>query len=527
MTRDLLGESQRRPVALEGFGLSKRYGASQALEDVSIRLEQGQVTALAGGNGAGKSTLVRLLTGVEQPDEGRIVRSGSELRMNHHGDATRAGIFAVYQDQRFVPRLDVSRQMYLGYEQFFRRRGVISDRRMRQSCAALLEELGLTSIAPSTPMEALSVAARELVALATVLAVSALLEIEHPVVVLDEPTSALSVEEIDFLREFIRSLKARSALLFVSHRVSEVLDWADSVYVLRDGREAGLISGDSSSRDRLYEAMGGAPARRPGTAADAESTATTPLADAQGPAKEALSVGRVQLGAHAEAFDFAVAAGEIVGLAGLEGSGKEELLRLCAGLSQGPHVSQESVAVDGKPHSGRLRDLLDDRVVYLSGERQRDGVFGRLSVAENMAMSRRVVADHTTRLIRGGQEASRAREFVSSLAVRTSGIRAPMASLSGGNQQKVLIARCLQLNPRVMLLDNLTRGVDVGAKASIYELLRSLAADGVAIVMASDDLEELTTLADRILIFRDGRVAEELDNRGTKLSQADVLAVMV
>jgi ABC-type sugar transport system ATPase subunit len=454
------------------------------------------------------------------------VRAGTELQLSSHGDATRAGIFAVYQDQRYVPRFAVARQMYLGYEQYFRRRGVISDRRMRDSCAALLAELGLTSIDPEARMEDLSVAARELVALATVLAVSALLEIEHPVVVLDEPTSALSVEEIDFLREFIRSLKERSALLFVSHRVSEVLDWADMVYVLRDGREAGLISSDSSSRDRLYHAMGGSPARPPRDEAD-KGTAPAPATGAPESPSDALAVAGVRLGAHASPFDFTVGAGEIVGLAGLEGSGKEELLRLCAGLAEGAHLSWDQLEVGGAAHSGRLRDLLDDRVVYLSGDRQRDGIFGRLSVAENMAMSRRVVADRKSWLVRGGAEASRAREFVSSLSVRTSGVRAPMTSLSGGNQQKVLIARCLELDPRVMLLDNLTRGVDVGAKASIYELLRALAADGVAIVMASDDLEELTILADRILIFKDGNVAEALDNRESKLSQADVLAVMV
>jgi ABC-type sugar transport system ATPase subunit len=347
------------------------------------------------------------------------------------------------------------------------------------------------------------------------------------VVVLDEPTSALSVEEIDFLREFIRSLKARSALLFVSHRVSEVLDWADSVYELRDGREAGLISGDSSSRDRLYEAMGGAPARRPGTAADAESTATTPLADAHGPAKEALSVGRVQLGAHAEAFRLRGRRGRDRRAGGPRGVGQGGVAAILRGPVPGA-ARVSGVRRDGRQAAQRATPGPARRSCRVpvgrppARRRLRPAVGGREHGHEPAGGGR----PHDVADPRRPGGVARA-EFVSSLAVRTSGIRAPMGSLSGGNQQKVLIARCLELNPRVMLLDNLTRGVDVGAKASIYELLRSLAADGVAIVMASDDLEELTTLADRILIFRDGRVAEELDTRGTKLSQADVLAVMV
>jgi ABC-type sugar transport system ATPase subunit len=512
------------PAALQARGLFKRYGATQALRDVSISLRRGEVTALAGGNGAGKSTLIRVLTGVERADEGELLRDGLPIRLGSPHEATKAGIFCVYQDQPFAGNLRVFEQVYLGYEQRFRRGGAISNSMMRRACEELLADLGLESISPTSPMDSISPAARAVVALASVIAVSRLLEVQNPVILLDEPTSALSAEELTFLIGFINSLKARSALMFVSHRVSEVLDWSDAVYVLRDAANADYMTRETASEERVHRAMGG----------QVEKLPQEPVAEHFAVAGNDVTTGSrafaarsVRLRALGPTFDFSVRPGEIVGLAGVEGSGKEDLLRLCAGIKGDTGAEYDDLQVNGETHSGRLRELLGSGVVYLSGDRQRDGVFGRLTIAENMAVSRRVASSDKSVVIRRGGEQARASALVSKLSVKAASVNALLQSLSGGNQQKVLLGRCLELAPRVMLLDNVTRGVDVGAKETIYEVLRSLTADGVAVVFASDDLDELTAVADRIVVFKGGHLAREFDNASRRMDQVDVLAAMI
>ncbi|MGX1159119.1 ribose transport system ATP-binding protein/erythritol transport system ATP-binding protein [Arthrobacter sp. SLBN-100] len=511
-------------AALEGRSLSKRYGATQALKDVSIRLERGQVTALAGGNGAGKSTLIRLLTGMERPDEGELLRDGRQITLNSLHDATRAGIFCVFQDQPFVGNFEVYRQMFLGYEQHFRQAGLVSNRRMLKACSELLEELAITGISPTHQMGSLSAAAREVVALASVIAVSRLLDIEHPVILLDEPTASLSAEELDFLVSFIQSLKSRSAIVFVSHRVSEVLEWSDSLHVLRDGETADVMTTATAAPDRVYRAMGGQPpvaVDRPRTEAE---TATLPR---RGETHERFEVLGAQIGQHNKPFDFAVSPGEIVGLAGVEGSGKEEFLRYAAGLSVASHLESTGIRVDGSTIQRHVKALLTAGVVYLSGERQRDGVFGRLTISENMAVSRRVAGGLRDLWIRRDDENARAERMVSRLAVKCDQVEAPLSSLSGGNQQKVLLGRCLETSPSVMLLDNVTRGVDVGARESIYGLFRELARAGMSLVLATDDLDELSTTTDRIVVFKGGRVVAEFDNSRHDTTPLSVLEAMV
>lgn len=518
--------AQTAVAALEGRSLSKRYGATQALQDVSIRLERGQVTALAGGNGAGKSTLIRLLTGIESPDEGELLRDGQPIALNSLHDATRAGIFCVFQDQPFVGNFEVYRQMFLGYEQYFRQAGFVSNRKMLKACSELLEELGITGISPVRQMDSLSAAAREVVALAGVIAVSRLLDIEHPVILLDEPTASLSAEELAFLVSFIRSLRSRSAIVFVSHRVSEVLEWSDSLHVLRDGKTADVMTTATAAPDRVYRAMGGHPPAATGTPGTAAKAATgTPPSG--GSTSERFEVVGAQIGPHNNSFDFTVSPGEIVGLAGVEGSGKEEFLRYAAGLSVPGNVESTDIRVDGSAVQRRVKSLLTAGVVYLSGERQRDGVFGRLTISENMAMSRRVAGGVRGFWVRRDDEKARAERMVTRLSVKCDRVDAPLSSLSGGNQQKVLLGRCMETSPSVMLLDNVTRGVDVGARESIYGHFRELAQAGTSLVLASDDLDELTTTTDRIVVFKGGRVVAEVDNTNHDTPSLTILEAMV
>lgn len=516
--------AQARP-AIEGLELSKRYGATQAIEGVSIRLERGKVTALVGENGAGKSTLIRILTGIEQPDQGRILRDGQPLSLRSRHDATSAGIFCVYQDHPFVPSFEVYRQVFLGYEDHFTRRGILLDGAMRKASEDLLAELNLPWISPSRRMGELTPAIRELVALVAVVGASRALEVEHPIILLDEPTSALTAEELGTLTAFIDSLRARSAIMFVSHRINEVLDWSDHISVLRDGHTVDSFSRDEASADRIHAAMGGdrrpvAEAPEPVASAPAEATHSIP---ADGAAR--FSIQGVRLRPYAPPFDFGIQPGEVVGLAGVEGSGKEDFLRTCVGLpgTTGP----ATVEVDGKVLPRRLRTLLTSGLAYLSGDRQAEGVFGDLAIAENIALSRRVASGAGGFFVSWGQERDRAETLRSTLAIRAASVAAPLRSLSGGNQQKVLLARLLELSPRVLLLDNVTRGVDVGTKASIYELFRRLASEGVSLVVAGDDLEELVAVSDRVLVLKDGRRVHDFDNKRRATDPGDILSRMV
>ena len=520
----------RDPVALSIRGLHKNYGVTRALSDITVDLRVGEIAALTGENGAGKSTLIRIATGIEHADRGEMYRDGAPLHLPNRHHATREGIFCVYQDQPFVSRFPVFRQMYLGYERWFRRRGVLSDRLMRKACSDQLSELGLDWLKPNDEMGRLSQGARELVALATVVATARLLEIQHPVIFLDEPTSALSASDVQVLSDVMHSLKPTSAIAFVSHRVSEVLEWSDVIWVLRDGRNADMMRRDEGSPERIHIAMAGqaesdleSPSE--GLAASTPGTVATGSGPAQTGAPAAYEILDVRLTPTARRFSFRVQPGEIVGLAGVEGSGKEEFLKLCYGLlpaESGP------LEVAGRARHRNTRQLHRAGVAYLSGERQRDGVLPGLSIAENMALSERCAAGSRGILVDRRRERRQAEELVDRLAVKTAGVEAPLRSLSGGNQQKVLLGRCLAVNPSVLLLDNVTRGVDIVAKVGIHDQLRQLAHNGVGLVLASDDLEELVAIADRVVVFRRNEVAREfVPGDGAGLNEMEVLAAMV
>ena len=311
------------------------------------------------------------------------------------------------------------------------------------------------------------------------------------------------------LRLFIDGLRQRSAVALVSHRIGEVLEWADEVVVLRDGRNADEMSRDTASVGRIHQAMGGRrdrePVRASGRSRGDVGTAGGP------PTAPRLAAEALTLRPGKPTFAFEVQPGEVVGLAGVEGSGKGELLRACAGLPDS--VGPPTVLVDGVIVKRAQRPLLGYGVAYLSGDRQTEGVLPKLSIAENIALSRRVVGPSRTAFISWPSERVRAERVRQDLSVRTASVDAPLASLSGGNQQKVLLGRVLEIEPRLLLLDNVTRGVDVGNRENIYDLFARLANDGTSLVLASDDLEELVAVADRIVVMRDGTAVHDFNNR--------------
>ena len=472
---------------LELRSLGKRYGAIHALEGVDLAAPAGEVHALLGANGAGKSTLLNLLAGVTAPSAGEILLDGRPVRFDSPADAARAGIASVHQELAVLPQLTVAENIWLAREP--RTRAGLLDRRvLRQRTHELLERHGLP-LDPDALAGDLSVAARQLVEIARALSAS------PRILTLDEPSSVLSLQERDRLFDIVRRLKSQGLLvLFVSHRLDEVFEITDRVTVLRNGRKVAALETAHATRDELVRHMVG----------HAVDERAAPSDAAAGGAAWQVRLS----GAALAPEELELRAGEIVGLGGLVGGGRTRLARRLCGLEPGV---QAAFRADGvAPFTLRSpRDAIRHGVVYLTEDRKKDGLFRDLSVASNAS------AASLGRIARRGwlsgrRERASVAPVLDRLRLVSASLRAPVRSLSGGNQQKVLFGRALLAQPRVLVCDEPTRGVDVGAREEIYALIESLAETGVAIVVISSDLKELLSVCHRVLVVRDARIVAEL-----------------
>jgi ABC-type sugar transport system ATPase subunit len=475
---------------LETRELSKSFPGVVALDRVDIEGAAGEVLAVVGANGAGKSTLMNLLAGVFPPSGGEIRLDGRPVVFTSPRAAREAGIATVYQDVSSIPELSVAENIFLGREPAGSL-GSIDRPRLHAQTVALLARHQLP-LDPMTPVEHLGVADRQLVELARALSV------EARVLVLDEPTSVLSMREQENLFGIIGKLKQAGLLvLYVSHRLDEVFAVADRVTVLRDGRKMGTLAAANATQDDLVRMMTGQNASREFPVASLEASAA-PVLEAVVPAPG----GEVHL---------SMRGGEIVGLAGMVGSGRTRLARRFVGLDGGG----AQVKVGGRPLRIRSpRQALHRGIVYLTEDRKRDGVFANLPVTSN------TTAASLGRISRLGflsrrEEHTRSQAILERLRLTSRSLTVPARELSGGNQQKLLIARALLSEPRVLICDEPTRGVDVGAKDEIYAILLELATQGVAILMISSEIKELLAVTHRLLVMRDGRVVAEMSTSET------------
>jgi simple sugar transport system ATP-binding protein len=488
-------------------GISKSYPGVRALREVDFELRAGEVHALAGHNGAGKSTLARVIGGVERPDAGSIRVRGREVAPRAPLEALRHGIAVLHQETHLVPQLSVAENFFLGRE--IRRRRFpwgLDWRAMRERTRARLAGVGLDLDVDREAGE-LSAAHAQLASLARALDLGA------SAIVLDEPTSSLGRAEVERLLALVRDLARRGlGVVFVAHSLDQVDAVADRITVLRDGTRVATRRAADLARGELIELMLGpqrAVAPRPGR--EGERARAAPCFEARG-------LGR---GGAVEPFDLALAPGEVVGLAGLLGSGRTALLRCLAGADR---AASGAARVDGAPvRLDPPRRAIARGIVLLCEDRKREGLFPSLSLRDNVA----ILSDRRRSFL-GVLAASardrRARELVQRLRIAAASLDQPAGTLSGGNQQKALFARALAAEPRLLLLDDPTRGVDVGAKAEIRALIAELAARGVALVVAPSELEELLDVAERALVLRDGRVVAELVGAG--LTADRVLAEM-
>jgi rhamnose transport system ATP-binding protein len=473
---------------------AKSFGAVQALLDGSIELYPGEAHALVGENGAGKSTLVKILAGVHQPDAGALLVDGREVTLHGPAAARAAGIAVIYQEPALFPDLTVAENMFIGRQPlsaspapFIGRR--IDRRAMRAEAAAIFGRLGV-QLDPARIARGLSIADQQVVEIGKAISLQA------RVIVMDEPTAALSAAEVDRLFDVVRTLCAAStAVLFISHRLEEVFALCQRVTVMRDGRQvltrelAGLVAGD------LVRAMVG------------RELAERPAEEHGTPGEPLLTVERLTREGVFTDISFTVRAGEIVALAGLVGSGRSEVARAIFGIDK---YDAGAVAVRGKPlRRGSPTGAMASGVGFVPEDRRQQGLVMDMSVQQNVALAslRRL---RRAGFIRSSAERGLAADWAARLKIKYGRLRDPVSMLSGGNQQKVVLAKWLGRKPAVLIVDEPTRGIDVATKAEVHHLLIQLAQDGVGVLMISSELPEVLRISDRILVMREGRLMAEL-----------------
>ena len=481
---------EQAPV-LEVRRLTKRFPGVLALDDVSFELLPGEGHALVGENGAGKSTLIKVMTGVYTPDEGEILFKGEEVSFSTPRESQEAGISTIYQEVNLIPLLSVAQNVFLGREPR-NSLGLIDKARMNREAAEILERYGITADV-TAPLRSLALGVQQMVAIARAISVDA------RAVIMDEPTSSLEAREVETLFRVIRQLREEGVgVIYVSHRLDELYEVCDRVTVLRDGRVAHTGKLADLSRLELIAQMLGRELD------EVEKEGATGFGEEHEASGEPI-LQALDLNQHPRLRDisFEVRPGEVVGLAGLLGAGRSETAKAIFGADP---VDSGSLKVEGEDvKMGSPAAAIKAGIAFLPEDRKSEGIIPDLSVRENIA------AAALPRLARAGIVSEKAQgelveEFMQSLGIKASSPDQPVRELSGGNQQKVLLARWLCMNPKVLMLDEPTRGIDVGAKAEIQKLVDDLAVKGLGVVLISSELDELTEGSDRVVALREGAV---------------------
>ena len=487
---------------LEVRSLSKRFTGVRALHQVSLTLGRGEVLAVIGENGAGKSTLMKILAGVQEPDSGEILIDGRPVRIDSVRAAEHLGIALIHQELNLADNLDVASNIFLGREP---RRGCFVDRgRVREESRKFLAQVGL-DCSPLTLVSTLSLGRQQLVEIAKALSTNA------RVLIMDEPTSSLSQHETEQLYRVVKELRSRGvSIVYISHRLGEVKELADRVVVLRDGENAGELQRDAINHDAMVKLMVGRDlvinrSRR------REEALTSVVNGSEPPhvgCHEALKVRRLRTPANPRhELTFSLKPGEIVGVAGLVGAGRTELLRVLFGIDRavGGEIRVAGATVEMRSPMDAIRAGL----ALVPEDRKQQGVILEMAVGQNTTLAS-LRRDANRGFLNRPREAGLAAQMTKRMNVKTPSLAQFVQYLSGGNQQKVALAKWLAMEPKVLLLDEPTRGIDVGAKQEIYRLMEELAGRGVGILFVSSEMEEVLRMSDRTLVMCQGRITGEL-----------------
>ncbi len=489
-----MSETEQRDIPiLKMQHITKSFPGVQALRDVLLEVRRGEIHALMGENGAGKSTLMKILAGIYHPDSGTIEIDDQVVSIDTPNKARALGISIIHQELNLAPSLSVAENISLGREPHTAG-GWLDSRTMNRNAQRMLEQIGAT-FTPTTVVATLSIAQQQLVEIAKSLSESA------RILVMDEPTASLSERETQKLFDIIRALRQQGiAIIYISHRMSEVYELADRVTILRDGQYVGTLEGEAINADELIRRMVG------------RSLNDLYVHDVINPGEIILEAKNLTDGHGIGPASLTLRRGEIVGLSGLIGAGRTELARLLFGADR---ASGGEIRVDGRQVKiKRPLDAIRAGIGLVPESRKEQGLFLQMAILENITINAMPQLSVGGFLNKYALQKS-AQKQVDDLSIRLASLDLPVVSLSGGNQQKVVLARWLTLRPGVLILDEPTRGVDVGAKAEIYRIMSQLAEVGVAILMISSELPEIVGMSDRILVMREGQIVAELPGRTT------------
>lgn len=490
---------------LQMLSITKNFPGLRALDQVDFSCEAGKIHCLVGENGAGKSTLMKIITGVYQPDGGEIWLRGEKVKIRGPVEARRLGIGIVFQEMSLVPSLSVMENIFVGIYPKAKMK-LLDWQEMRKKTESILHEMGL-SVDPRCLVQDLPLAERQIIEISKILAQGARL------IILDEPTAALSHREVEKLFEIIKKLKSQGkAVIFISHRLKEILEIADLITVLKDGKKVGTLSKDEATEEKLIQMMVGRQF----------SDLFPPRYSGGCPEEVVLKVENLSVGNSVHDVSFSVEKNKILGIGGLEGQGQSDLLRALFGIEK---IKNGKVILEGKEIFVRSpEEAKRNGIAMVPEDRQREGVFLLRSVRENLTIAT-LEQRQTLSIINIKEENKELQEIVKELNIKVVNSDQEVSSLSGGNLQKVIIGRWLIAKPKVFILLEPTRGVDVATKSQIYFLLRRLANEGVAIIMYSSDMMELIGLCDQVLIMYEGRVVALLE--GEQINEESIMSTAV
>lgn len=477
------------PPLLHVEGVTKRFPGVLALSDVSFTLGREEVLALIGENGAGKSTLMRILAGVQEPDEGEIRVDGVPVRLDSVQTAQSLGIALIHQELNLSGNLDVGANIFLGREPL--KRGLIDRKKIREDSGRLLARVGL-DISPDIIVDRLPIGQQQLVEIARALSINA------RVLIMDEPTSSLSQHETERLFEVVKDLRSRGvSVIYISHRLGEVKELADRVTVFRDGMNAGHLNGDGITHNRMVQLMVG------------RDVSQYYAKEPHEPGDVAIEVRELETPANpGHRLSFSVRSGEIVGVAGLVGAGRTELLQVLFGVDA---PLSGRIIIAGRERSFRSPvNAIDAGVALVPENRKLQGLVVEMALQQNIGLAGLRKHKRSGGFLNRQQENSDTAEMIRRLRIKTPSDQQIVQYLSGGNQQKVVLGKWLTMKPKVLLLDEPTRGIDVGARHEIYSLMEELARQGIAILFVSSEMEEILGMSDRALVMHEGRITGEL-----------------